>query len=148
MARRGVDGVAEQQELHDRDKDHGRECEAVSAQLHELLDHHGNRTRQIDHWKLSRDLLIRLMNTSSNDGCETLQWRSGWSRNRATALSSASASRPATCRLLPKGATMSMPASPSSCPDSDCRSGPLTHKVCKCDCAITSWMVPCAKTSP
>ena len=46
VARRGVDGEAEQQELHDRNEDHGGEGDAVAPQLHELLDEHGPGARQ------------------------------------------------------------------------------------------------------
>ncbi len=86
MARRGVDGVAEQQQLHHGDEDHGAEGQAVAPQLHELLDDHGDGSRQgrragkcpqIHHWKLSRDWPIRLMNTSSSDGCDSLQTQLG-----------------------------------------------------------------------
>ncbi len=78
VARRGVDGVAEQQELHHGDEQHHGEGQPVAAQLHELLDEHGPRARRggrpqqgldADHWKLSCDWLIRLMNTSSSEGC-------------------------------------------------------------------------------
>jgi hypothetical protein len=62
VARRGVDGVAEQQKLHDGDEDHGGEGQPVALELHELLDEHGRRARdgarapqcrKVDHWKLS-----------------------------------------------------------------------------------------------
>ena len=41
IARRGVDGVAEQHELHQRNRDHGRERDAVAPELEEFLDQHG-----------------------------------------------------------------------------------------------------------
>ncbi len=46
MARVGVDGVAEQQELHDGNEDHGRERDAVAPELDELLDEHGHRAHE------------------------------------------------------------------------------------------------------
>ena len=44
VARRGVDGVAEQHELHQRDHDDHRERDAIAAKLDELLDQHRART--------------------------------------------------------------------------------------------------------
>ena len=41
VARHRVDGVAEQQKLHQRDGDHGGERDAVAPQLQELLEQHG-----------------------------------------------------------------------------------------------------------
>ena len=41
IARRGVDGVAEQHELHQRDHDDHGERDAVAPELDELLDQHG-----------------------------------------------------------------------------------------------------------
>ncbi len=43
IARIGVDGVAEQQELHQRDHDDHRERDAVALELDELLDQHRDR---------------------------------------------------------------------------------------------------------
>ena len=89
MARRGVDGVAEQQKLHQRDHDDHRERDAVALELDELLDQHrpgaapeaaaalvaaGHRD---GHWKLSCAWPMRSMNTSSSDGSECFQVRPG-----------------------------------------------------------------------
>src|SRR6185312_16062369 len=109
-----------------RDHDDHRERHAVALELDELLDQHGpglapeagtrdapgrigrDKARGLGHWKLSRARPMRSMNTSSSEGCDGVQSRPArW--NGATAASSLALSRPETCRLLPNGATMSMP---------------------------------------
>src|SRR5262245_48385308 len=98
MARIGVDGVAEQQELHERDHDDHRERDAVALELDELLDQHrpsapakiAEATRRAParlahdyrraHWKLSLARPMRSMNTSSSEGLVRVQVRSGRSR--------------------------------------------------------------------
>src|SRR6185312_11625423 len=110
---------------------------AVALELDELLDQHGvglapeagagnpprrrgrhdARGRGLAHWKLSRARPIRSMNTSSSDGCDGFQSKpSLW--NGAMAASSLARSRPDTCRLVPNGATMSMPGVCASSSDS------------------------------
>src|SRR5689334_6393671 len=135
MPRRGIDGVAEQEQLHDGDEDHGRKRQPIAPQLHEFLDEHGQRARQgtgtppsgkVDHWKLSCERAIRSMNTSSSDGGDGTQVSCRSLLNGAMAPSSASASRPATCKLVPNGATMSMPLRPASWSDSADKFAPLT----------------------
>ena len=90
MARRGVDGIAEQQQLHHRDHHDHRERDAVAAELDEFLDQHRvaappeaeGRLRDVailigrlgcTHWKLSFERVIRSMNTSSSDGSLSCQ---------------------------------------------------------------------------
>ena len=79
LARRRVDGEAEQQQLHDRNEDHGRKRHPVAAELHELLDQHGPGARCgpgahgcgiSGHLKLSCERDIRSMKTSSSVGSE------------------------------------------------------------------------------
>src|SRR5215831_18208314 len=92
VARIGVDGVAEQQQLNERDHDDHGERNAVALELDELLDQHrpsptpevGGRAsaRRTDgsergHWKLSLALPMRSMKTSSSEGSERVQVRSG-----------------------------------------------------------------------
>src|SRR5690606_11065395 len=80
IARRGVDRIAEQDELHQRDHHDHRERHPVAPKLDEFLDQHrfgaapeggpprdsGARWRGRAHWKLSLARLIRSMNTSSS----------------------------------------------------------------------------------
>src|SRR5260370_41852039 len=84
IARRGVDGVAEQQQLHHRDHHDHPERDAVALELDEFLDHHRKtappeaESRFADvasmiglladdtHWKLSFDRVISSMKTSSS----------------------------------------------------------------------------------
>ena len=61
------------------------------------------------HWKLSRAWLISSMNTSSSDGSELVPGQARpFAIGRDRGLQRFS-SRPETCRLVPNGATMSMP---------------------------------------
>src|ERR1700730_16401579 len=144
IARRRVDGVAEQQKLHHRDHHDHAERDPVAPELDEFLDHHGiaaqpeAEPRLADvasraglfgddaHWKLSFARVISSMNTSSSDGAECCQCNSPCSRQGAMVASSAALSRPDTCRLVPNGATMSMPGWPASWSESLCRSSPVT----------------------
>src|SRR5256885_16920942 len=90
MARRGVDGIAEQQQLHDRDHHDHRERDTVAAELDEFLDQHriaappeaesrlphlpyGTNSFGLTHWKLSFERFMRSMNTSSSDGSLSCQ---------------------------------------------------------------------------
>src|SRR5262249_41455224 len=90
MPRIGVDGVAEQQQLNERDHDDHGERNAVTLELDELLDQHrpsptpevGGRAparrahgSEHGHWKLSLALPMRSMNTSSSEGSERVQVR-------------------------------------------------------------------------
>src|SRR6266702_1935767 len=142
IVRRGVDGEAEQHQLHYRQHHDHRERDAVTAQLDEFLHQHRiaappeaePRLRGIailvcidrTHWKLSFERFIRSMNTSSSDGAPCCQCHPLPSRWGAMAASSAAASRPETCRLLPNGATMSTPGLPNSSAASPLRSSPVT----------------------
>src|SRR6185437_5898131 len=166
IVRRGVDGVAEQEKLHHRDHHDHRKRHPVAAKLDELLHHHGVGTppkpepgflRLVAglacgqchaHWKLSLERLMSSMKTSSSDGAAFCQCRPGRSRKGAIVASSASWSRPETCREVPNGATMSMPGLPEICSPSACRSSPETVNVVSCDLAITSSTVPCASRWP
>src|SRR5437870_11450792 len=95
MPRIGVDGVAEQQQLNERDHDDHGERNAVALELDELLDQHrpsptpevGGRASarrahgtERGHWKLSLALPMRSMKTSSSEGSERVQVRFGRSR--------------------------------------------------------------------
>src|SRR4029077_17390094 len=138
ISRRGVDGVAEQQELNYRNHhDHG-ERNAVAPKLDEFLDYHRvaappeaearlrnfvSMVRRVRHahWKLSFERVINSMNTSSSDVSPCCQCNSLWSRQGAMVASSAARSRPDTCRLVPNGATMSTPGLPVSWSWSVCR---------------------------
>ena len=97
MPRRGVDGIAEQQELHHRDHHDHRERDAVAAKLDEFLDQHRKaappeaeaRLRDVaiavgnigsTHWKLSFERFMRSMNTSSSDGSLSCQCHPLFSR--------------------------------------------------------------------
>src|SRR6185295_17155156 len=90
MARRSVDGITEQQQLHHRDHHDHRERDAVAAKLDEFLDQHcvaappetEVRLRNVavlvghlgcTHWKLSFERFMRSMNTSSSDGSLSCQ---------------------------------------------------------------------------
>ena len=71
----GVDGVAEQHQLHHRHADHHREGEPVAAQLHEFLREHGEEAVQGEHgaqWPRRRVASsrppMRWMKTSSRPG--------------------------------------------------------------------------------
>src|SRR5262245_64979034 len=131
--RSGVDGIAEQQELHHRDHhDHGKR-HAVATELDELLHHHRvgappeseagfadllarlGCCKRHAHWKLSFERLISSMKTSSSDGSDFCQCSPLWSRQSAIVASSAASSRPETCSEVPNGATMSMPGLQVSC---------------------------------
>ena len=82
VARRGVDRIAEQEQLHHRDHDDHRERHAVALELDELLHQHREGAPQRAetrlallravgrhaHWKLSCARFISSMNTSSSDG--------------------------------------------------------------------------------
>src|SRR5262249_48728704 len=137
VPRIGVDGVAEQQELDERDHDDHRERDTIALELDELLDQHRpGPTKEIGtarcggcrrhaHWKLSFALPMRAMKTSSSDGVDCVQGRPGRSRSGAIAASSAAGSRPETCRLVPKGATMSMPGRRASSSPRSARLSPL-----------------------
>src|SRR6185436_1666499 len=122
VARLGVDGVAEQHELHQRHSDHGRERDAVAAQLQEFLeDHRADAAPEVPqavvehpHWKLSLARLIRSMNTSSSDGSDASQSSVGSLRYGAMAPSSFALSRAETCSFTPKGVTSTSGLSDSS----------------------------------
>src|ERR1041385_1430000 len=131
MPRIGVDGVAEQQQLDERNHDDHRKRNTVALELDEFFHEDGPGPAQeiavdpprrlpwqhVTHWKLSRALPIRSMKTSSSEGSERCHSKSLRFRYGAIAASSLPASRPDTCRLVPNGATMSMPALlPSSSP--------------------------------
>src|SRR5262245_3278312 len=105
VARVGVDGIAEQDELDERDHDDHRERDAVALELDELLDQHGdgatpeaadgvilhNRWNVTlhGHWKLSCALARRSMKTSSSEACDFAHTRSDRLRSGAIAASSA-----------------------------------------------------------
>ena len=117
-ARLGVDGIAEQHELHQRDGDDGGEGDAVAAKLHELLADHGadpppeaaaDEIGERAHDTLSLACAISPMNTSSSEASIGFHVSFGSSRWGAMAASSAARSRPDTCRLVPNGATLSTP---------------------------------------
>jgi hypothetical protein len=83
IARRGVDGVAEQQKLHQRHHDDHDKRNTVAAKLDELLDQHRlgakeparcEKLPERRHWKLSFARPIRSMKTSSSDGAAFTQW--------------------------------------------------------------------------
>src|SRR5262249_17988107 len=88
VARRGVDGITEQHELHQWNHDDHRKGDAIAAKLDELLGQHGagaapesgsGKTAERAHWKLSCALAMRSMNTSSSEASErvhTSPWRS------------------------------------------------------------------------
>src|SRR5262249_12552203 len=152
VARRRVDGVAEQQELHQRHQhDHG-ERHPVALELDELLDQHRagamHAFGECAHWKLSLARPIRSMNTSSSEGSDFTQCKSGSLRYGAMAASSASGSRPETCRLVPNGATESMPGLPASSVDKFGSSSPETVKVRSFDSATTCSTVPWVSKVP
>ncbi len=67
VTRVGVDGVAEHQQLHERDADHHAEGHAVAFHLDELFQHDGPEAveREAVHEKLSFAVSMRPMNTSS-----------------------------------------------------------------------------------
>ena len=85
VLRVGVDGVAEQHQLHERDEDHRREGDAVAPELDQLLDEDAQ--MRVDEArraatpvigapvmpKLSFDRLIRSMKTSSSVGSSRRQ---------------------------------------------------------------------------
>src|SRR5262249_9318233 len=136
----GVDGVPEQQKLNERDHDDHGEGNTVALELDELLDQHrpspapeatvgacagSARLDQRAHWKSSLARPMRSMKTSSSEGSDRVQTRSGRARWGATAASSAASSRPHTCRLVPNGATMSMPGRRLSCSASSFSPSPL-----------------------
>ena len=90
VARLGVDGIAEQQELHQRQGDDGGEGDAVAAKLHELLADHRARPaartrgatgpRASAHAMLSLACAISPMKTSSSDASIGFQCSFGSSR--------------------------------------------------------------------
>ena len=82
-----VDGVAEQQKLHQRNRDHGRERDAIAPKLQEFLDQHradppeeaaGRRERAHD--GLAEGPLIRSIKTSSSEETERRQSSAGSAR--------------------------------------------------------------------
>src|SRR5262245_43416720 len=105
VARVGIDGIAEQHELDQRNHDDHRERDAVALELDELLDQHryGATPEAADgvilhsrwnvtlhaHWKLSCALARRSMKTSSSEACDCVHTRSGRLRSGAIAASSA-----------------------------------------------------------
>src|SRR6185295_6590613 len=98
--------------------DHGGKRHAVAAELQHFLQHHrlelppeavGAENLHEGHWKLSFDFFIRSMNTSSSEGYECSHFSFLSARKGLIAASSLALSRPETCRLVPNGATMSMP---------------------------------------
>src|SRR6476659_6542246 len=78
VARLGVDRIAEQGELHDRDGQHHRVGDAVARELFELLDQHRRHAVQREppglHDTLSWLLPISWMHTSSSVGAASVQW--------------------------------------------------------------------------
>src|SRR5262249_5100911 len=136
IARRRVDGVAEQHELKQRQRDHGRERDAVAPQLEKFLDDHGADPAPESaapgsgggvHCSLPPRRFISSMNTSSRLGAESVQVSAGSLRYGAIAASSAARSRPETCRLVPNGATMSTPGAWESSAARCARPSPLTR---------------------
>ena len=82
IARRRIDRIAEQDELHDRNHHDHCKRNPVAAQLDELLHQHrphaAPETGRADlveqtHWKLSFERFISSMNTSSSEGSERVQ---------------------------------------------------------------------------
>jgi hypothetical protein len=113
----GVDGEAEEDELHHRDADHHAEGEPVAAHLDEFLGNDGPEPPEAElaglHLKLSRALSMRLMKTSSRPGVMGRQ-RYGSASAGARLWRSWAAWRPLTWRVLPKATTCSMPGWPRS----------------------------------
>ena len=80
-----VDGVAIERQLKHRHRNHGRERDAISPQLHDLLDDHrpdaktrgGSPVVRPAHCALPRAPVLSSMNTSSSDGVERIQARRG-----------------------------------------------------------------------
>ncbi len=122
VVRRGVDGVAKQQELHHRQHHDHRERDAIALELDELLDQHrvgappeaealadfARWSQMIGgaHWKLSLERPISSMNTSSSDGDDFCQCRPLFSCQGAMLASSAARRRrdrrrAARCRTAP-----------------------------------------------
>src|SRR5215208_1064571 len=107
MTRIGVDHVAEQQQLDQRDHDNHRKRDAIALELDELLDEHcpgsppeplGARPLWFGHpnspWKLSRARVIWSMRTSSSEGSERFHLSEASCWSCAFAASRAAASRP------------------------------------------------------
>src|SRR5262249_41388420 len=165
LARGRIDGIAEQNQLQQRNRNHGRKGDAIAPQLQKFLAQHSagatpkaarayERQRQHGghtHGKLSLAPAIRSMKTSSSDGAPRCQSRPGRSRKGATACSSAALSCPETCRLVPNAVTMLMPGRSLSSSASDETCSPcvaVTVNVVRGELLITSWTVPRVSTSP
>src|ERR1043166_2533097 len=87
VARIGVDRIAEQDELHQRDHDDHRKGHAVALELNELLEQHrpgsppeSSVCGAFAHLKLSCALARRSMNTSSSEALDRFQVRLAFSR--------------------------------------------------------------------
>src|SRR6478672_8880651 len=97
----GIDGVAEEHKLEQRHADHHRERHAVPPHLDEFLDHDGQEPRHgkdavaVHGEKLSFELSMRWMKTSSSPDLICFQSCSGV-RKGAMARSSTAASSPLT----------------------------------------------------
>src|ERR1700730_5241319 len=151
-----LDGVAVEHQLKRRHGNHGRERDAGSPQLHDLLDDHrpdattrgGSSVLRLGHCGVPRGPVLSSMNTSSSDGVERIQARRGSVREGGGAASSALPSRPETCRLAPKGATLSTPGLAASLSASAGKFAPLTTKVVSAARLRTSSTVPWASNSP
>src|SRR3982750_345666 len=134
----GVDRIAEQQQLDDRDANDHRVGEAGADELGELLreDRHDARERQAHHaacrafWPAAPR--IRWMNTSSRLGGTSLQ-RHGSLRKGSIAASSLARLVPLTWSAAPKGATMSTPGLPVRSRARRSARSPSASNVTRCD---------------
>src|SRR5207244_4746008 len=149
-----VDGETKQQQLDDGHAYHHAEGQAVAANLADLLDQDGEKARPahalapvFSPAKLSCASCMSAMNTSSRLGAMA----SAVSPAKGSAVSAsctASVLEALTCSVMPKGATLRMPAvSRRWCATSISR-GPETAQVTSPAPAITSAAVPRVSSLP
>ncbi len=104
----GIDGVAEQDQLHNRNTEHHREGQTIAAHLHQLLHEHGpypaardQQTPHACHRVSAPALAISAMKASSRLGRTSRHWTSS-PPSLSMACRSTSRSGPLTCSAEPK----------------------------------------------
>src|SRR6185369_8773263 len=153
VLRLGVDRVAEEEELDDRDADDHPERDAVAPELQELLvdDSPPAVEREASHRgapSASAELAIRWMKTSSRPVSAGAIRLAVSAVARRSATSTAAASPPVTCNADPNAATCSTPGSRSSRVATAAMSPPCTLHVASFCASTISAAVPSAISLP
>src|ERR1700730_7656710 len=144
----GIDRVAEQKQLHNRQRDDETQCYRVAPQLQPLLAQESREPPDGQCLQDSSPLTVSMwMNTSSRRGSASCQEVSAPPLGR-TAFSSTARSVPAIRRARPNTAAASTPGVCRNRRASASKSPPVVSKMMSPEWAETSAAAPCTTMRP